>query len=80
MKTNINDVNVVIGHGKINNIYYPHYVVYFNGERGKISLDGKMTEGKLPPKETHKIMDWAKINYDLLETGWVNMINHIQIK
>jgi hypothetical protein len=69
-----------IRNGKINNIYYPHFVVYFNGEQAKISLDRKMTEGKLPPKETHEIMDWARRNYDLLETGWVNMMNQVHIK
>ena len=80
MNTHKRKIDVFIRNGKINNIYYPHFVVYFNGEQTKISLDRKMTEGKLPPKETHEIMDWAKKNYDVLENRWVNMINHIQIK
>ena len=80
MKTQMKKIDVVIRNGKINNIYYPHFVVYFNGGQAKISLDRKMTEGKLPPRETHEIMDWARRNYDLLETGWVNMMNQVHIK
>ena len=79
MKTNIKDINVAIGYGKINNVYYPHFVVYFKGETAKISLDGKMTEGKLPPTDTHNIMDWARKNYDILETRWINMMKSLHI-
>lgn len=78
IKTQI--ISVVVEKGKINNVYYPHFVAYFKGGSAKISLDRKMTEGDLPSESTHEIMEWAKQNYDLLERKWVNIIRSTQIK
>lgn len=80
MNTNTRIISVVVEKGKINNIYYPHFVAYFNGGSAKISLDRKMTEGELPSDATHEIMDWARQNYDLLERKWVNIIGSTHIK
>ena len=80
MNTNIQKISVVVEKGKINNIYYPHFTAYFNGESAKISLDMKMTEGNLPSESTHELMDWARRNYDLLERKWVNIIGSTHIK
>lgn len=74
-----NKIDVVISRGKINNIYYPHFIAYYNGGYVKFALDMKMTEGKLPPHETHEIMEWAKDNFDLLESNWMFMMQHTNI-
>ena len=79
MNTVENKINVVIGDGKINNVYYPHFVAYFNGGYAKFALDLKMTEGKLPPDDTHEIMEWARRNYDLLEEKWMYMMSRTHI-
>ena len=74
-----NKIEVAIKNGKINNVYYPHFIAYYNGGYAKFALDMKMTEGKLPPKETHEIMDWARKNYDLLEEKWLYMMSHTKV-
>jgi len=63
-------IRVVLSFGKIKNYYYPHFIVICNGNSAKIANDRTIIDGLLPADILHYILDWAKENYEVLETKW----------
>ncbi|MCO6488371.1 MAG: DUF4160 domain-containing protein [Phaeodactylibacter sp.] len=48
----------------------PHFHARGDGESEVFDLDGNTIEGKLHPKKSKKVRDWAKKNRKLLEDNW----------
>ena len=63
-------IRVFLSFGTIRNYYYPHFIVICNGLSVKIANDRTIIEGTLPSDIMHFILDWAKENYEVLETKW----------
>lgn len=63
-------ITVFLSFGKIKSYFYPHFIVIYNGMSVKIANDRTIIDGLLPVDILQFILDWAKENYDILETKW----------
>jgi len=68
-------IKVFLIFGKINDCYYPHFIVMYNSMSAKIAIDRTIIEGLLPSDVTNFVLDWAQKNYLDLEDKWNKLMS-----
>jgi len=53
----------------------PHFHAYYGEFQAVFTLDGEMTEGSMPRKQTRLIQAWTEIHLDELKANWELAIN-----
>ena len=53
----------------------PHFHAYYGEFQAIFTLDGEMTEGSMPRKQTRLIQAWTEIHLDELKANWELAIN-----
>jgi len=53
----------------------PHFHAHYQGKIAVFDMDGNLTEGEMPKKQTKLIAAWAEIHRDELLANWELAIN-----
>ena len=48
----------------------PHFHAYYQGYNAVFNMDGELTEGDMPRKQSRLIAAWAEIHRDELLANW----------
>ena len=71
----IEGIRIYFKFDKIFNLYYPHFIVDYNGVRAKFANDLSLIEGSLPCNVTYLVMNWAKTEYEMLDACWLKVLS-----
>ena len=53
----------------------PHFHAYYGEFQAIFTLDGELSEGSMPRKQTRLIQAWTEIHFDELKANWELAIN-----
>ena len=54
----------------------PHFHAHYSGFEAIFDLEGEITEGKFPKKQTRLVQAWCELHKDELEANWQLALNN----
>lgn len=63
-------INYYIQFGKIQNLYYPHFVAVLEDSKIKVALDHTLIEGSISPEILNEIFQWSREHNEILHSEW----------